>query len=574
MMEDVRSSWVDDLLQQCARWNIVFVQLGMAYPTTRQSVAPYMESVVSASDYISRGEIAGKLRLVTDVELLIEPGAPSLGQLRERVIADRDNGVQVVLMSRRPKIAFPIVPGSQVLRDAKLIQPPVYRSGECWQFGDEALTEGVPFEAVLEGALRELGEVACAELDAFLFEDGRGLQDLPSAMDPLLEALLGAGLAANTDRGCEWALTEGPSRVKTALANVVAGVKRPAESFGDVATNCWVSERLVKRAVRARARTLWGSDWRSELLGPELAEVALERAIVGSYAGADRLEDIRDPLEWLTLGEALTLRDSSEIGSLGINPQMWSLLRLELLPVKDRVERSQLIRRGDADIALRWAELLTQRLSTSGTRSPGDSVALVSGTQRQVFERLRGELAANSQLRGDIEKDFMSLVLATIKFLSHVLDSRPDYVASIPVGGTAPLERVLQDAFKAYLDMSDLAGRAAVEASKVGGGRADVVLYCNDGVRYVTEVKREFHDSTLQALEANYLPQTIAYQSANVPFGQLLVLDLTESRDVALDRLDQSIWVSHKRGAEDEVISSTLVAVVRGNRPFPSARKQ
>lgn len=252
---------------------------------------------------------------------------------------------------------------------------------------------------------------------------------------------------------------------------------------------------------------------------------------------------------------------------------MWTKLRGELLPVKDRVERSQLMRKSDADIAHRWASLLPQRLSTTGSRSLDDSLKLTTVTQRELLETLQTALGENPHLRGDVEKDLMSLVLATVKFLAHTLDTQPSYTAPFTANEDAPLERALQDAFKAYLDMSDLAGRSAVEVSNIGGGRADVVLYFNDGARYVTEVKREFRGTTPAELEAAYLPQEIAYQSANVPFGQLLVLDLTTGRPVASERIDRSVWVTHKRDTTGAVVASTVVAVVRGNRPKPSKRR-
>lgn len=574
MNDDVVTEWVEELLKQCARWNIVFVQLGEAYPVARGAIAPRMDDVVPVRDYVDQLELTGSLRLVTNVEELLEPGAPTLGRLRERVIADRDKGVRVVLLSRRPKIAFPTVPGSQVLRDAKLVPPPRYGEGGFWNFGEEATKEGIPQEIIIEGALRELGEVACADLDAFIFEDGRESQGLVALGESLKEALLSAGLVVSSSEGLEWAVVDGNSRIPSALANVIAGMRRPQTDFARMAADCWIVERLVKQAIRARARALWGDQWRMELLGTSLGRVALERAVGGTYPGAETLDDLRDPLEWLSLAETLGLLSHPDVGSLGVNRSMWTLMQSELLPVKDRVERSQLMRRDDVDVAQRWAALLSQRLSLSGSKSSSESFSLATGTQRELLERLRDDLSNNPQLRGDVEKDLMSLVLATVKFLAHTLETRPPYTQSFKSKDQAPFELALQDAFKAALDMSDLAGRSAVEVSSIAGGRADVVLYFDDGTRYVTEVKRELIRASREDLEEAYLPQAVAYQSANVPFGQLLVLDLTSGRDASAERLDESIWVAHNRNEDGAVLSSTVIAVVRGNRLTPSRRKR
>lgn len=573
MNAKVVADWLEELLQQCTRANVVFVQLGDAYPIAREAIAPRMDSVVTVTDYVADPNLQGNLRLVTQLEDLTEAGAPSLGRLRERVNADRDTGVRVVLLSRRPKIAFPSVPGSQILRDAKLVPPPLYLENESWSFGHEATAEGVPDHIVLERALRELGEVACADLDAVLFEDGRTSQKLRDLPEFLQDALIGAGMVTYSGGTLQWAISDAPTRVRTALGEVIAGMRRPQEDLARVASSCWVIERLIKQALRARARALWGERWRAELLGAKLSKEAFERAASGTYASAETLENLRDPLEWLSLAETLSLRSRPEIGSLGVRPSMWSLMGSELLPIKDRVERSQLMRRPDVDTTSRWEDLLSQRLTLSGSRSPDESFATVPTTQRDLLVKLRTDLALNPQLRGDVEKDLMSLALATVKFLAHTLDIRPAYTATFSEGAV-PLERTLQDAYKSFLDSSDLAGRSAVEVSSIGGGRADVVLYFNDGTRYVTEVKRELSAASRDALETAYLPQAVAYQSANVPFGQLLVLDLTARRDVGDERLDESIWVAHNRDKDGSILSSTVVAVVRGNRPTPSQRKQ
>lgn len=566
-------AWVEELLQECARWNIVFVHLGAAYPRAREVIAPRMDSVVSVTDYLEQPELDGTLRLVTDVEKLLEPGAPTLGRLRERVISDRDDGARVVLLSRRPKIAFPTVPGSQILREAKQVAPPTHVVGGAGSFGNEATAEGVPLDFVISEALRELGEVACAAVDAFIFEDGRDEHDFRLVDDHVQEALLGSGLVVRDAEELDWSFTGATALIRSSLSDVIAGMRRPHSDFAALSRSCWTVERLVKQALRARAKALWGDSWGSELLGAELAQAAFDRAANSTYASAEALHELRDPLEWLSLGETLTLLGNSSVGDLGVSKRMWSLMSSELLPVKDRLERSQLVRKGDAGTAQRWADLLSQRLSMSGSRSHAETLSAAPSPQRDLLEQLHGELSENSALRGDVEKDFMSLVHSTVKFLAHVLETRPSYTAAFSKEDDTPLEKELQDSFHSHLDMSDLAGRSAVEVSSIGGGRADVVLYFNDGTRYVTEVKRELKRAGLAALEKAYLPQTISYQAANVPFGQLLVLDLTPNREAILDRLDKSLWVIHNRDDQDVVISSTVVAVVRGNRPSPSKRR-
>ncbi len=572
-LSSATDAWAEDLLQECARWNILFVHLGAAYPRAREAIAPKMDSVVSVMDYLEAPQIDGVLRLVTDVETLLEPGAPSLGRLRERVISDRDGGARVVLLSRRPKITFPTVPGSQILREAKQVTPPAHQEDGARTFGNEATAEGVPLEIVIAEALRELGESSCAAIDAFMFEDEREEHELRHVDEHVQEALLGSGLVVRTTEGFEWSLAGATPLIRSTLADVIAGMRRPHPEFGTLSKACWTVERLVKQALRARSKALWGDGWAIQLLGDDITKIAFGRATNSTYASAEAANELRDPLEWLSLAETLAVLEKSPVGTLGVPRRMWSLMSTELIPVKDRLERSQLIRKGDADTAQRWADLLSQRLSMSGSRSHAEALSTAPKTQQDLLTRLHAELSENSALRGDVEKDFMSLVHSTVKFLAHILEMRPSFTAALSKEQDPPLERELQESLHGYLSMSDLAGRSAVEVSSIAGGRADVVLYFNDGTRYVTEVKRELKRAGRGELENAYLPQTVSYQAANVPFGQLLVLDLTSDRDVIFDRLDQSIWVAHRRDDQDVVISSTVVAVVRGNRPTPSSRR-
>jgi hypothetical protein len=576
MTTDTIDRWLEGFMQDCTRWNIVFAHLGDAFPESRAAIISRMESVVNVNDYLREPQPFVTLRLVSDLEELASGDAAGLGQLRERVFTDRDNGTRVVLLSRRPLIAFPNVPGSSVLRDAKLILPPSYLGDheKGPGFGVESLVVGTPIEVVISQALRELGPEVCASVDAAVFEGaGDDMNRLASLEDAEMEALLSSGLVASDHGALTWAFSNAGPTIRASLEAVIAGMRGAQNSFPQVSTDCWALERLIRQALRSRARTVWGEQWKTELLSADLRGASLQRANVGAYVGAESVQDLRDPLEWLTLDEILLTRSNSGVGSLGVLDHMWNKLRTELLPIKDRIERSQLVRKHDVDITSRWAAVLSDRLSLSGSPSPEEALADAPLTQRELMKKLRADLSQNSRFSGDVEKDLMSIVTASVRFLAHTLDSRPNYAAELVDKKDAPLERVVQDAYKAFLDMSQLAGRAAIEVSSIGAGRADVVLYLDDGTRYITEVKRELDKAAKNDLEASYLAQTVAYQSANVPFGQLLVLDLTERDDPSIERLDRSMWVAHKRDEDGIVIASTVVTVVRGNRPTPSKRK-
>jgi len=220
-----------------------------------------MDDVQSVRDYLAQPNLGPALRRVTNLEHLLERDAPTLGQLRERVNADRDAGSRVILLSSRPRISFPTVPGSQVLLDAKLVAPPCYSIGDLDGFGAEVVAEGVPIDIVLAEALRELGEVACAELDALVFEDGRERHDFRSIDEPVKDALLSSGLLVPEADGHSWNFADAATLVPTGLADVIAGMRRPHIDLGQLAVHCWTAERALKQALRARAKALWGDAW-------------------------------------------------------------------------------------------------------------------------------------------------------------------------------------------------------------------------------------------------------------------------------------------------------------------------
>jgi hypothetical protein len=185
---------------------------------------------------------------------------------------------------------------------------------------------------------------------------------------------------------------------------------------------------------------------------------------------------------------------------------------------------------------------------------------------------LAAELSENAAFAGMAKADFTLLVVRTVRFLVYVGDNAQSYTAPIQRGGARPLEAEIQDHFHEFLSASDLAGRVGKEYSNIAGGRADVVVTFDGARRYVTEVKRELTDAARQNIESAYLAQSAEYQSTNEPLGQLLVLDLTD-HSRGTPHVNDSIWVTHRRDAVGRVTNSTVVAVVRGNRPTPSAMK-
>lgn len=145
---------------------------------------------------------------------------------------------------------------------------------------------------------------------------------------------------------------------------------------------------------------------------------------------------------------------------------------------------------------------------------------------------------------------------------------KKDYRRLLKKGEKKPLEEELQQDYHQWLSTGPLAGLCAVEMSDVATGRADVLVAFGT-IRYLTEIKRHTVRADKAKLEAKYLQQAAEYGNTNVPFGQLLVLDLAPHPDGA-PRIDESVWVARHKPHGANLDRSVVVGVVAGNRPTPS----
>ncbi len=144
--------------------------------------------------------------------------------------------------------------------------------------------------------------------------------------------------------------------------------------------------------------------------------------------------------------------------------------------------------------------------------------------EREVFERVKAEVAGDQNYRGVTAARFDRLLLLIVKFVRVRIDDMRTtraYLAAFSSRSSAPKEAALQLDLHDYLTAS---GSVDIEKSSVASGRAD--LYIPDvGFRFVTEVKRLFDDWDSE-LEP-FIAQTAAYQQTDVRLGFLAVLDLT-----------------------------------------------
>jgi hypothetical protein len=360
------TEWIDALRQKAARHNLLFLQLGAAHEPARRALPDAGFAVMAVRDCLADQDDGAELIVVVDrVDELTGP-APDLtmGELREIVFRRMDGGTQFILLSRAPRVAFPAVPGSSLLDDATFVHAPREDMSDHSRWPSCRIDNADPDE-VLHATLRELGPEVCASLDRVIF-DSLLLGDDALGVFPAreVEALEGAGLISLRAPARSWNFPKHLKPLKDALAAVLAEEVKPQGQLAEVSRGLWEMERLIRRAIRARAIAAWGTAWRTKCLQGDLPDQVLSRATEAAYFGANSIKLIRDPLEWLTLGELLNLKSRREIGNLGLTPTHWRKFGDQVVPIRNRLAHMRTLHPRDAADVVKWLRVLELRLSS------------------------------------------------------------------------------------------------------------------------------------------------------------------------------------------------------------------
>lgn len=170
---------------------------------------------------------------------------------------------------------------------------------------------------------------------------------------------------------------------------------------------------------------------------------------------------------------------------------------------------------------------------------------------------------------------FTAVLIISVYFLLHRqetgLSSDPDagylFVRSPK---TLPLENAIQRDYFRFLRSSSIREHVSMEVRDTGLGRADVYFSAR-GLHTVTEVKRSFVNSDLSGLLNDHGLQTAAYQTTNVSFAFLLVLDLFDRSNGLQSHLEKQISLGSKTPSGQDTAYDIVVMRVQGQRKVPSA---
>lgn len=93
----------------------------------------------------------------------------------------------------------------------------------------------------------------------------------------------------------------------------------------------------------------------------DLEAKVLERARNDNSPDASSVSDLRDPLEWLSLGELLKVVEKS--GFIGADALFWRRFGADVIPIRNRLSHMRLIRKGDRETALAWDSRIRRTLT-------------------------------------------------------------------------------------------------------------------------------------------------------------------------------------------------------------------
>lgn len=203
------------------------------------------------------------------------------------------------------------------------------------------------------------------------------------------------------------------------------------------------------------------------------------------------------------------------------------------------------------------------------------SIENLSGAEIDIFDHCRSAVENHPDHRDNIRgaKLFDTVLLWTVRFLKNRLEVTRKDDPSVAylfenADGTVPPESALQEDYFRWLSTQAAAGE--IEATNLGGGRADLALKTT-GERIVIEVKRETHDASFDFLAKSYSGQTTDYQNVSIRLGFLLVLDLTEAKRQGTPHI-RSLVECRSVLRKDETEPRHIVVVkVPGRRYLPSA---
>lgn len=223
----------------------------------------------------------------------------------------------------------------------------------------------------------------------------------------------------------------------------------------------------------------------------------------------------------------------------------------------------------------RCSEHTERRVREVISNAFASSIENLSGAEIDIFDHCRSAVENHPDHSYNIRgaKLFDTVLLWTVRFLKNRLEVTRKDDPSVAYlfenkDGMLPPESALQEDYFRWLSTQAAAGE--IEATNLGGGRADVALKTT-GERIVVEVKRETQDASFDLLAKSYAGQATDYQNVSIRLGFLLVLDLTEAKRQGTPHIRSLVECRSVLRKDEAEPRHVVVVKVPGRRYLPSA---
>jgi len=354
------------LQERLRRHKLVFVQHGAVFAGLAEAVWSQGTAEVVEPQGVSLQSDAQQVH-VKGLERYASEGAsrPSLGELRQAVSTLLGNDVEVCLWSTAPRVAFAPVPGSSLIDDASpFFLDLMPQSDADPEAVYPAIRHGASLTDIYRASLAELGVAVLASLDRAIYDGQLGPETLFEMLDAReIEALRGAGLARCCDgEPYQLAAPLRFSELRDQLAATLAAQLEPQKELSGIAEELWTIERTIRLALRTAAVDEFGTKWRANVLHGDLNRKVLERAMVDGFVSAKSVKELRDPIEWLSLGELIEVVTSAKFENLGLLPIFWAKFSQDVVPVRNRLSHMRHFKHGDRGVVRMWVSQVTRML--------------------------------------------------------------------------------------------------------------------------------------------------------------------------------------------------------------------
>ncbi|MEV5754416.1 hypothetical protein AB0L00_41940 [Actinoallomurus sp. NPDC052308] len=378
IMSDAQSR-AADIKTRLKRFKLVFIQCGAAFEVLRNPLLTALGGTVfNAADFARSGspiEIPAGPIILDGLEAFAHDGKVSgatFGGLRAKVNKLIDDDAEICMVSRIPKISFAPVPGSSLLDDASWHCLPLLEPHECLEEERDNPASALPsiglghqpdVDILLRASLDELGVNVLTDLDFAIFEANHDAHFITEVEPGVAEAMRGAGLARVVDDGLRFTSPVLFWQFKAAVADAIASVVGPQADLADVFGGLWQIERIIRKALRDAAIENSGQRWRKNLFNEAIAKNVLERARNDVNVTAVSVSQLRDPTEWLSLGELLEVVQSSRFKGLSWDAIAWKHFAQDIMPIRNRISHMRLLKKGDRATVRMWLNRVTATLS-------------------------------------------------------------------------------------------------------------------------------------------------------------------------------------------------------------------